>query len=68
MLDVVLVIADGLVGEQPHGEDGKNKKGNNYTEDSHKMNFICFQIKPLLTFSASGCGKAQKMSKMELNS
>ena len=35
MLEIVLVLADRLVGENPNGKDGQNEKGNNYTEDCH---------------------------------
>jgi len=37
MLDVVLVIAYGFVGEDPNRGDGEKEKGDNNTENAHSI-------------------------------
>lgn len=41
MLYVMFVLADGLVWEKPNGKNSQNKQGDNYTKDSHTVDFIC---------------------------
>jgi hypothetical protein len=37
---VVLVIADFLVGDNPHTGNGEDEKGNNYQKDAHGLYFL----------------------------